>query len=234
MVGKRPLGHYGNSGYLSPASVASNAAWIADQALVMILATTCWHSTRRLINLETMAPKKRDRQIAIAAEIERAIHVFRGQRVMLDSDLALLYGVTTRALNQQVSRNKERFPEDFAFPLTQQEFTALMSQIVTSKLGRGGRRKRPWAFTEQGVAMLSSVLNSPTAVKVNIEIMRTFVRLRRLMATPGELVEQLTKLAETVQLHDDQIKVISQVLQQMLEKPALPRRSIGFHAGKEN
>jgi hypothetical protein len=106
-----------------------------------------------------------------------------------------------------------------------------MSQIVTSKSARGGRRKRPWAFTEQGVAMLSSVLNSTTAVRVNIEIMRTFVRLRRLMATPGELVEQLTKLAETVQLHDHQIKVISEVLQKMLEPPAEPRKRIGFHAG---
>jgi hypothetical protein len=90
----------------------------------------------------------------------------------------------------------------------------------------------PWAFTEQGVAMLSSVLKSPTAVRVNIEIMRTFFRLRRLMATPGELVEQLTKLVETVQLHDDQIKVISQVLQQMIEKPPAPKRQIGFHADK--
>jgi hypothetical protein len=127
----------------------------------------------------------------------------------------------------------ERFPEDFAFQLTQQEFTSLISQIATSKSGRGGRRKRPWVFTEQGVAMLSSVLRSRIAARVNIEIMRTFVRLRRLMATPGELAEQLMKLAETVQLHDDQIKVISQVLQQMLEKPEPPKRKIGFHASEE-
>ena len=132
-----------------------------------------------------------------------------------------------------MSRNRERFPEDFAFQLTQQEFTALMSQIAISKGGRGGRRKRPWVFTEQGVAMLSSVLRSSTAVRVNIEIMRTFVRLRRLMATPGELAEQLMKLAETVQLHDDQIKVITQVLQQMVEKPEPPKRKIGFHASQE-
>jgi len=108
-----------------------------------------------------------------------------------------------------------------------------MSQIAISKGGRGGRRKRPWVFTEQGVAMLSSVLRSSTAVRVNIEIMRTFVRLRRLMATPGELAEQLMKLAETVQLHDDQIKVITQVLQQMVEKPEPPKRKIGFHASQE-
>lgn len=149
---------------------------------------------------------------------------------MLDSDLARLYGVTTRELNQQVSRNSDRFPEDFAYQLTQQEFTNLMSQFVTSSVRHGGRRKRPWVFTEQGVAMLSSVLKSPTAVRVNVEIMRTFVRLRRLVATPGELVEQITKLAETVQLHDQDIKVISQVLRQMIEKPAAPRPSIGFHS----
>lgn len=163
------------------------------------------------------------------AEIEESILVIRGQRVMLDSDLAKLYGVTTGRLNEQVTRNIERFPEDFSYQLTQQEFTNLISQFATSSLGHGGRRKRPRVFTEQGVAMLSSVLNSPTAVRVNVEIMRTFVKLRRLMATPGELVEQLTKLAETVQWHDEQIKVIREVLQQMLEKPAKPKRKIGFH-----
>jgi hypothetical protein len=147
---------------------------------------------------------------------------------MLDSDLARLYGVTTSALNQAVKRNPERFPRDFAYQLTGSEFAELKSQSVTSKTRRGGRTKLPWVFTEHGVAMLSSVLNSPTAARVNVEIMRTFVRLRRLMATPGELVEQLTKLAETVQWHDDQIKVIREVLQQMLERPEQPKRRIGF------
>jgi hypothetical protein len=178
-----------------------------------------------------MPRKKVSVPAANAADIERSIHAIRCQRVMLDSDLATLYGVTTAQLNQQVARNNERFPNDFAYQLTQQEFTSLMSQIVISKMGRGGRRKLPWVFTEQGVAMLSSVLNSPTAVRVNIEIMRTFVRVRRLMATPGELVEQITKLAETVQLHDRDIKLISQVLQQMMERPVEPRRRIGFHSG---
>ena len=166
-------------------------------------------------------------------EIEAAIQIVRGQRVMLDSDLARLYGVPTSALNQAVRRNLDRFPEDFAYVLTQQEFTGLMSQTVISSSAHGGRRKLPWVFTEHGVAMLSSVLNSPTAIQVNIEIMRTFVKLRRLMATPGELVEQLTKLADTVKLHDDQMKVISQVLQQMLEKPIEPKRKIGFHVNNE-
>lgn len=148
---------------------------------------------------------------------------------MLDSDLAKLYGVTTTALNQAVGRNAKRFPEDFAFRLTQSEFKDLMSQIVISNPGRGGRRKLPWVFTEHGVAMLSSVLRSTEAVRVNIEIMRAFVRLRRLLATPGELVVQITKLAETVQLHDGQIKIITQVLQQMIEKPQPPKGRIGFH-----
>ena len=180
-----------------------------------------------------MAEKKRKRKGEVSTkDIEGAIHIVRGQRVMLDADLAKLYGVTTAALNQAVTRNKERFPDDFAFQVTQQEFTALISQNVISKTGRGGRTKKPRVFTEHGVAMLSSVLRSPTAVRVNIEIMRTFVRLRRLMATPGELVEQLTKLAETVQLHDSQIKAIMQVLQGMLERPEKPRRQIGFHAKK--
>ena len=153
----------------------------------------------------------------------------RGQRVLLDSDLARFYGVLTKALNQAVKRNAERFPADFAFQLTQQEVTALRSQIVTSNVGRGGRRYRPWVFTEHGVAMLSSVLRSPTAVRVNVEIMRAFIRLRRLLATPGELVEQIAKLGETVQLHDDQIKAITQVLRQMMEKPPEPPKGrIGF------
>jgi hypothetical protein len=174
--------------------------------------------------------KKARRRVATVEEIERSIHVIRGQRVMLDAVLAKLYGVPTKRLNERLARNRDRFPEDFAYQLTQQELTNLKSQIATSRSGHGGRRTRPWVFTEQGVAMLSSVLNSPTAVRVNIEIMRTFVRLRRLMATPGELVEQLTNLAETVQFHDHQIKAIAQVLQKMMEQPPPPQRRIGFHA----
>jgi hypothetical protein len=174
----------------------------------------------------TLRMAKKATPAAIRPEqIEQAILVVRGQRVLLDSDLASLYGVLTSALNQAVRRNTERFPSDFAFQLTQQEFTNLISQIVISKTGRGGRRKLPWAFTEHGVAMLSSVLHSPTAARVNVEIMRAFVRLRRLLATPGELVEQITKLGETVRLHDDQIKAVAQVLRQMMEKP--PEQSKG-------
>lgn len=126
--------------------------------------------------------------------IKQSIHVIRGQRV-IDSDLARLYGVSTSRLHEQAIRNLDRFPDDFSFLLTWQEFTDLKSQYAISRLGHGGRRIPPRVFTEHGVAMLSSVLRSPTAVSVNIAIMRTFVRLRRLLATPGELVQQLTGLA---------------------------------------
>jgi len=148
---------------------------------------------------------------------------------MLDIDLAELYGVPPKVLNQSVRRNSSRFPDDFAFRLTLQEFRDLRSRTVTSNAGHGGRRKLPWAFTEQGVAMLSSVLRSPLAIRVNIEIMRAFVRLRRLLATPGDLVAQLRQLIETVQLHDDQIKEILEVLRQMLEPPPEPKGRFGFY-----
>lgn len=173
-------------------------------------------------------PRKKKAVPVPIEQIERAIHVIRGQRVMLDSDLANLYGVPTKVLLQAVKRNLDRFPHDFAYQLTEQEFINLRSQIVTSSLGHGGRRYPPWVFTEQGVAMLSSALNSPTAIRVNVEIMRAFVRLRRLLATPGELVEQLQRLAETVQLHDEQIRAITDVLRRMIAPPEGPTRRIGF------
>lgn len=177
-------------------------------------------------------PRKTTTEIASAELIERRIHIVRGLRVMLDEDLAALYGVLTKRLNEQVQRNAERFPEDFAFQLTQQEVANLKSQIATSSSGHGGRRKLPWAFTEHGIAMLSSVLNSPTAVRVNIQIIRTFVRMRRLLATPGELITQLQQLAETVQLHDRQIKAVTDVLTRMLEPVPEPAKKgrIGFRS----
>jgi len=177
-------------------------------------------------------PAKKANSALAPLELEGLILTIRVQRVMLDADLAALYGITTAALNQAVARNQDRFPDDFAFKLTQQEFTTLISQTVISKNGRGGRQKRPWVFTEHGVAMLSSVLRSPVAVKVNIEIIRAFVRIRRLLATPGELVAQIQQLADTVKLHDDQIRAISDVLRKMLTPPPTPeppKRRIGFH-----
>ena len=179
---------------------------------------------------------QRDTRLVLAhTQIDQRIHILRGQRIMLDFDLAELYGVETRRLNEQVRRNRKRFPTDFAFQLTGQELTDLMSQIAISNVGRGGRRKRPMAFTEQGVAMLSSVLHSKLAIKVNIEIMRAFVRLRRLLATPGELVAQIAALADTVQLHDDQIKAIAEVLRKMMEPPPEPPKGrFGFHKTEDS
>ncbi len=175
-------------------------------------------------------PKAQTPIVLDPQDIERRIFIIRSQRVMLDSDLAKLYGVPTHRLNEQVKRNRDRFPGDFAFQLTAQEYADLISQNAISSSGHGGRRKLPWVFTEHGVAMLSSVLNSREAVQVNIAIMRAFVHVRRISTTPGELVNQLLELARTVQIHDGQIKRIVEVLTQIMEPPqAPPKRKIGFH-----
>lgn len=162
--------------------------------------------------------------------LEFLIDSVREQRVMLDSDISELYGISTATLNQAVARNRDRFPPDFAFQLTLEEARHLRSQNATSNAEYGGRRKLPWVFTEQGVAMLSSVLRSPIAVRVNIEIMRAFVRIRRLLATPGDLVSQLQALAESVKLHDDKIRAIEQIIDHLVApQPAPPRGRFGFH-----
>lgn len=146
--------------------------------------------------------------------IERRLLILRGERVILDRDLADLYAVPTKALNQAVRRNIERFPPDFAFRLTVQELTGLRSQIVTSSSDWGGRRHPPYAFTEQGVAMLSGVLRSPRAVLVNIEIMRAFVRLRRLLASHAELARKLTELERR---YDAQFRVVFDAIRALME-----------------
>lgn len=162
-------------------------------------------------------------------DLEQRIYLVRSQRVMLDFDLARLYGVTTKALNQAVKRNCDRFPDDFAYQLTPQEVMSLRSQIVTANPSAVKRRTRPWAFTEHGVAMLSSVLSSPQAVRVNIAIVRVFIRMRQISSTPGELVNQLVELAKTVQLHDSQIQQIANILHQLREPLACPPKpKIGF------
>jgi hypothetical protein len=165
------------------------------------------------------------------ATIDGQIHLIRSVSVMLDSDLASLYGVTSKALLQGVRRNRNRFPADFVFQLTNQEVTNLRSQIVTSSLGRGygGRRYRPWAFTEQGVAMLSSVLRSETAVRVNIEIMRAFVRLRRAALVSTQVMALVEDLSKRVDVHDAVITDIVESIRQMVEAPDRGRsRPIGF------
>ena len=162
--------------------------------------------------------------------IERAILLIRGQKVMLDSDLAELYGVSTKAFNQAVKRNASRFPDDFMFQLTTEEAAALRSQFVTLKPGRGRHRKYlPYVFTEQGVAMLSSVLNSDRAIGVNIAIMRAFVRLREILATHKDLARQLDDHDRKLGEHDQKFQIVFEAIRQLMAPPAAPkRRRIGF------
>lgn len=147
---------------------------------------------------------------------------------MLDFHLAELYGVPTKRLNEQVRRNVNRFPEDFMFELAREESNSLRSQIATSKISRGGRRYFPYAFTEQGVAMLSSVLRSERAVEVNIQIMRAFVLLRKFISTHKELGEKLKDLEEKYNTHDRQIRAIFEAIKQLMQPPEKPKRLIGF------
>ena len=156
--------------------------------------------------------------------IEKRIFLLRGEKVMLSPDLAELYGVEPRALIQAVKRNIERFPDDFMFQLSQAEFGSLKSQIVISSWG-GLRRARPYAFTEHGVAMLSSVLRSKRAVRVNIEIMRTFVRLRGMLATHKDLARKLENMEKK---YDTQFKVVFDAIRELMRPSDTPRRRIGF------
>jgi hypothetical protein len=170
------------------------------------------------------------KQLVIPPErIEHAILLVRGQKVMLSPDLAALYGVEPRALVQAVKRNMERFPEDFMFQLTKREFGNLKSQIVISSWG-GVRRATPYAFTEQGVAMLSSVLKSPRAVQVNIEIMRAFVRLRQILATHAGLARKLAALESK---YDEQFRVVFEAIRELMTPPEPKRKRIGFHSEGE-
>ncbi|MEQ1881383.1 MAG: ORF6N domain-containing protein [Burkholderiales bacterium] len=165
-----------------------------------------------------------------AARIERAILLLRGHKVLLDADLAALYEVETRVLVQAVKRNLERFPDDFMFQFAPEEVESLRSQSVISKNpGRGGRRYAPYAFTEQGVAMLSTVLNSPRAIAVNIEIMRAFVRLRELIASNKDLAAKLYQLEKKLSTHDQAITEIMHAIRQLMAPPEpAKKRPIGF------
>ncbi|HUU04009.1 MAG TPA: ORF6N domain-containing protein [Myxococcota bacterium] len=166
--------------------------------------------------------------------IEGLIYEVRGRRVMLDRDLALLYSVDTRVLNQAVRRNLKRFPDDFMFRLTAEERDSLRSQIVILESGRGHHRKYPpFAFTEQGVAMLSSVLRSSRAIQVNIEIMRAFVKLRKILVQNKELAEKLAELECKVTSHDQSIRAIFEAIRQLMEEPVSKKRRIGFGAKDE-
>jgi hypothetical protein len=157
--------------------------------------------------------------------IEQKIYLIRGHKVMLDADLAMLYGVTTGNLNLAVRRNPKRFPPDFMFQLSPKEMQSLLLQSARAK-SRGGRRTPPYAFTEQGVSMLSSVLNSERAIEVNIAIMRAFVRLRAMLATHADLARRLNELE---QKYDEQFRVVFEAIRELMTpEPVPPSRRIGF------
>jgi hypothetical protein len=181
---------------------------------------------------------------ALQPVIQSRILSLREQRVMLDADLAQLYGAETRVLVQAVKRNLSRFPQDFMFQLTAEEFADLRSQSVISSAGHGGRRTAPYAFTEQGVAMLSSVLNSARAIAVNIEIMRTFVRVRAMAATHADLAQRLAELEDKTEAlamsHDtfsrntrNQLKQVFDALRELMTPPEPAKRPIGFVAHED-
>jgi hypothetical protein len=168
------------------------------------------------------------KEIIPIERVVQSIRWIRGQKVLFDSDLAALYGVTTGNLNKAVNRNRDRFPSDFMFQLNAEEAEDLIFQIGRSK-GRGGRRHRPYAFTEQGIAMLSSVLNSDRAIRVNIAIMRAFVKLRQMLQTNRELARKFSQLERRVGKHDQEIGAILEAIRQLMAPPEKPRREIGFH-----
>jgi hypothetical protein len=171
-----------------------------------------------------------NKEIVPIERIAHLIFIFREQKVMLDSDLAELYRVSTGHVNRAVKRNTGRFPPDFMFQLSAEEVRSLKCQVGISKPGRGGRRRsRPFMFTEQGIAMLSSVLNSERAVRVNIAVMRAFVKLRKTLDTDRELARKFSELEQRVGKHDEEIAAILEAIQQLMAPPENPGREIGFH-----
>jgi hypothetical protein len=167
-------------------------------------------------------------------QVAHKIYLVHGKKVMLDFDLAELYAVETRVLNQAVKRNINRFPQDFMFQLTDREWEILRSQFVISKKGRGGVRYLPFAFTEQGVAMLSSVLNSGVAIAVNIQIIRVFTKMREILYSNKEILRQLEKMEQKITGHDEDIVLIFEYLKKLLNPPKPPPRpKIGFRRKDE-
>jgi hypothetical protein len=169
---------------------------------------------------------KQQSSLIPAERIERAILVIRGEKVMLDSDLARLYEVETKELLRAVRRNLNRFPQDFAYQLTAKEFTILRRQFGTSSSGWGGRRTRPLVFTEQGIAMLSSVLHSERAIEVNIAIMRAFVRLRQLLSSHADLARKLDELERK---YDKQFAIVFEAIRKLMEPQQAEVKEMGYH-----
>ena len=172
-----------------------------------------------------MKERQKETSLVTQETIEGKILLIRGKKVMLDRDLALLYEVQTKALKQAVRRNSKRFPDDFMFELTTQEFENWRSQFVTSNKEKMGLRYKPMAFTEQGVAMLSSVLNSERAILVNIQIIRTFTKLREMLATHKDLQKKVVAMEGK---YDKQFKIVFDAIKQLLEPPEKPKKRIGY------
>jgi hypothetical protein len=178
-----------------------------------------------------MAIKKQS--IVLVEQVQSKILFMRGEKVILDSDLAALYGVTTSRLNEQVKRNHERFPPDFMFRLSRKEFNDLKPQFATSSSGWGGRRKLPSVFTEHGAIMAASVLNSERAVRASIYVVRAFVKLRQMLAPYKELMSKLDQLEKKLQTHDKQIIAIVQAIKLLMPPPEdKPKEPFGFHKKK--
>ncbi len=188
-----------------------------------------WNDDGQLAVLAYDPGMARSHALVPIEEITQRIHVIRDVRVMLDSDLALVYGVTTKRLNEQFGRNRERFPQDFAFQLTREEATNLKSQFATSRYGWGGRRKLPNAFTEHGAVMLASVLNSPAAIAASIQVVRAFVQLRGVLASHRELSRRLDELESR---YDGQFRTVFQAIRELMAPAAPPRKRIGFRPTK--
>ena len=164
----------------------------------------------------------------LASAVESRILLLRHQRVILDTDIADLYGVPVKVLNQQVKRNRERFPADFVFRLTAKEDAVLRSQFVTSKRGRGGRRYAPYAFTEHGAIMAATVLNSERAVQMSVFVVRAFVRLREMLATNRKLAGKIDELENRLDTHDSTIQDLIEAIKELMKPEDPPRKSIGF------
>ena len=190
-----------------------------------------------------MSPAKKRREVVLVEQIEPRILLIRGQKVILDADLAELYGTTTKAFNQAVKRTADRFPGDFRFQLTAEEAEAmrsqtaagnLRSQTVTSR-SHGGRRYLPYAFTEHGAIMAAGVLNTPRAIEVSVYVVRAFVKLREYVAAHRQLARKLAELERKVGSHDKAIRSLVATIRELMQPPATtkPHRQIGFHAGQE-
>lgn len=160
--------------------------------------------------------------------VEHKIYIIRGQRVMVDFDLAEIYGVPTKSLNLAVRRNRERFPEDFVFQLTEEEHQSLRFQFETSKIGRGGRRYLPYVFNEYGIAMLASVLKSERAAQMSIFIVRAFIKMREMLATHADLALKIGEIERKQKEHGDQLSAVYSVVKHLMNPPEGPKKKIGF------